>query len=268
MSGDYRVCLAHISLTCRKRPVSFRRHKGCSLLHSSWSYDCSHAHLNRSPSFVTSHLTILTSLPSSTWLPRFLSWTLLSLSSHEAQGDDVSVALEKLRDTYELAQEGSRSINQVGFGCSCLPFPSSHVLQRRSTMLFSPNARMSFPASAKNEGAVLALFADRIKLVSQLSGSRESPALQLLVALSALLSAEDYATLGPVLWKSFLTEDYGHSLASVSFFSILSSTYPEKMIDVFPDHAMRGEVARRHYGHHGGRYAKVSELALLLYGWH
>jgi hypothetical protein len=83
-------------------------------------------------------------------------------------------------------------------------------------MLTSPNLSLSFSSGNGGDNAVISTLADRIALVMEIVRSTTSPALEILVALSGLLSPQDYATLGPSMWNSFLLSDNAKLVAPVN----------------------------------------------------
>ncbi|KAJ7591203.1 hypothetical protein C8J56DRAFT_858679 [Mycena floridula] len=137
------------------------------------------------------------SLKSAPWLSRVVSWFV---QYHMDDDDDLDFdeeftdSINQLQAMYSAARAGSRSTKK----------------QRQSIMLLSLND------ASGGSGKDLASFASR-ELVSSLSKGFIARCLKLLVAVSALLSAEHLRQMGPLLWEQYLEFVDSSTLSSGCF---------------------------------------------------
>ncbi|KAL0959605.1 hypothetical protein HGRIS_011312 [Hohenbuehelia grisea] len=133
------------------------------------------------------------SLKAAPWLPRIVNWFMAYEEASRDYDIELAESLKNLEELYTMASQSPRANN------------------RRSTMLFSPTVD-----AVMEPDAVTALTAKRPLLTSLTKGFLPK-VLKLFVAVSALLSAEDYRRIGPLVWAQHMTGAGTSSIASACF---------------------------------------------------
>lgn len=90
------------------------------------------------------------------------------------------------------------------------------VLQRHTSILAANVAKIVSAQSSESLKTLdlAATFEEHKKLIDSLSNGYIPKALKLLVAISPLLSPQDYETLGPLLWEHCLLDNEDASLTA------------------------------------------------------
>ncbi|KAJ3513514.1 hypothetical protein NLJ89_g2905 [Agrocybe chaxingu] len=162
------------------------------------------------------------------WLPRTLQWFDVYCAD-EHIGDleqEVTLSVERIQGLYMAAQEGVQQINKV-FDTVCLfSCHAAYVrvpIQRHTSTLF---ARTS-PKTVPTEGAdpnlldLAATFVEHRKLIDSLSKGYISRTMKLFVAMSTLISVQDYQNLAPSLWQHSLVDNMDPSSTASACFLLM-----------------------------------------------
>ncbi|KIK68470.1 hypothetical protein GYMLUDRAFT_92002 [Collybiopsis luxurians FD-317 M1] len=144
------------------------------------------------------------SLKNASWLPRFVEWFRKFHGNDHFDDDSDLVTLDaitQIKGLYELAQTGGRSSSN-----------------RRSTIVLSPTSNNdTFDDSDDKNLGLVAIFAKRTPILEALSQGFDARALKLMVAVSALIKADDLRRLGNILWEKHLEETDPKALSSICF---------------------------------------------------
>jgi hypothetical protein len=107
-------------------------------------------------------------------------------------------------------------------------------------MLLSPNldSALTTKSAAEQTPDISAILAEKAQLIASLSKGFIPKALKLMVAMSALLSPQDYRRLGTILWDQHLGGSDPTLTASVRYF--LYKPFPTLIfpLGLLSDHAM------------------------------
>ncbi|KAJ2914446.1 hypothetical protein MD484_g5972, partial [Candolleomyces efflorescens] len=159
------------------------------------------------------------SLKSAPWLQRAIGWFTEFFVEEDLSGDleqEVLEAMERLHGLYAAAQSGARQNQQ----------------QRRSTMVLPTSPREGTRPADKASSVpglldLSALLEQRKPLLDGLLKGFPSKALKLFVAISPMLSEEDYRRITPVLWESGLRANLDAGVTGSACFLLMQCA--EKM---------------------------------------
>ncbi|ESK89667.1 unc-80-like protein [Moniliophthora roreri MCA 2997] len=143
------------------------------------------------------------SLKSAKWLPRFVSWFIQYHKEREDYDDETMKHISLIQTAYATAREGARPSHQ----------------KHRSTLVMSPSVEGRFPTlwAADNATGIAASFAEKADLLNGLAKGYARRALKLMVAMSGVISLEDYTRIGGLLWNHHMDESDPSVLTSTCF---------------------------------------------------
>ncbi|EKM57985.1 uncharacterized protein PHACADRAFT_139496 [Phanerochaete carnosa HHB-10118-sp] len=129
------------------------------------------------------------SLKSATWLSSVVEWTLYleEMSRLDDAYREVTDTMRRLELVYGQAEDNTQRNHK-----------------RRPTVFSPLSAEMKTAEYQEPKSASLEHFRAKIKLASTIPKSVKQTALDLLVAMSAMLEADHYERLGPMLWNECL----------------------------------------------------------------
>ena len=125
--------------------------------------------------------------------------------------------------------------------------PHLNYFQRRTTLILSPGLDASFLAAEKRNTDIIESFAQKTAILLSLRSGVVTKILNLLVALSGMLSPDDYREIGPLLWRRCLASMGSQALASVRLFSwfIRCPFTNDLLVGMLLDNAMCREDYKR-----------------------
>jgi hypothetical protein len=170
---------------------------------------------------------------------------------------NVTVDVERVQGLYIAAQEGIQQDHKVvinRFFFSNIRSQPNETFQRHTSILAANVAKIVSAQSSDSLKTLdlAATFVEHKKLIDSLSNGYLPKALKLLVAVSPLVSSEDYETLGPLLWEHCLLDNEDTSLtASVCLVSLPCMLtgklkYAFALLGMLFVDAMCGEEPTRH----------------------
>ncbi|CAA7264275.1 unnamed protein product [Cyclocybe aegerita] len=142
------------------------------------------------------------------WLPRTLQW-FDAYCADEHVGDleqEVTLSVERIQGLYMAAQEGVQQINK-----------------RHISMLLARASSKVIPTEGADPNLLdLAVtFVEHRKLIDSLSKGYISRTMKLFVALSTLISVQDYQNLAPSLWQHSLVDNMDPSSTASACFLLM-----------------------------------------------
>lgn len=119
----------------------------------------------------------------------------------------MTESVQRIQGLYMAAQAGVQQIHEVDLLIR-FKFTANVVVQRHTSMLTASSVKAeSRKSTAINKPLDLAAtFVEHRKLIDSLSKGYIARTMKLFVALSPLITVEDYGRLGPMLWRHCLLD--------------------------------------------------------------
>ncbi|KAG7095353.1 hypothetical protein E1B28_006112 [Marasmius oreades] len=143
------------------------------------------------------------SLKSIKWLPRLISWFVNYHDRRDELEDEMSNEIALIQEVYDIVKEVGRPPNQ----------------KHRSTMILSPPLERTpnTPAPVEQGTGISSAFDEKSDLLKGIGKGFAKRALKLMVALSTMITVEDSARIGTLLWEHHIEENDPSVLSSACF---------------------------------------------------
>jgi hypothetical protein len=124
--------------------------------------------------------------------------------NHESFDQEISDAVKQLQTLYSAAREALRSSHIVSSLSLSTTMESNVTFSQRSTVILSPALDSGFVTPATSTTDISVVFDGKLQLITSFSKGFAATILELLVALSGVLTDNDQHRLGPLLWNECL----------------------------------------------------------------